>query len=97
MEINDIREFTTPEMFAELKMQLQERGAAPNNTDMVSIDAELLDIQTSGDEHLASIKFSGMIKESDDAPALPLSEIWNLSRPMSGQGGRLLTGIQQLS
>jgi predicted lipid-binding transport protein (Tim44 family) len=97
VEINDIREFTTPEMFAELKMQLQERGAAPNNTDVVSIDAELLGIQTSGNEHLASIKFSGMIKESDNAPALPFSEIWNLSKPMSGQGGWLLAGIEQLS
>jgi predicted lipid-binding transport protein (Tim44 family) len=97
VEINDIREFTTPEMFAELKMQLQERGAAPNNTDVVSIDAELLGIQTSGGEHLASIKFSGMIKESDNAPALPFSEIWNLSKPMSGQGGWLLAGIEQLS
>jgi predicted lipid-binding transport protein (Tim44 family) len=94
---NDIREFTTPEMFAELKMQIQERGASSNNTDVVSLDAELLGIETVDNEYLASVKFSGMIKESDSAPALPFAEVWNLSKPVSTQGGWALAGIQQLS
>ncbi|MDB5765120.1 MAG: Tim44 protein [Herminiimonas sp.] len=96
-DINDIREFTTTEMFAEVKMQIQERGASANNTDVVSLDAELLGIETVGSDHLASVKFSGMIRESDNASAAPFSEVWNLSRPLSGQGGWLLAGIQQLS
>lgn len=96
-DVNDIREFTTPEMFAELKMQLQERGASPNNTDVVSLDAELLGIETHENYYLASVKFSGMIKEAMNAPAEPFAEVWNLSKPTSGQGGWLLSGIQQLS
>lgn len=95
--VNDIAEFTTPEMFAELKMQLQERGASANHTDVVSIDAELMGIETAGTEYLASVKFSGMIRESENASAEPFSEAWNLSKPVSGQGGWLLAGIQQLS
>ena len=96
-DINDIREFTTPEMFAELKMQIQERGASPNNTDVVSIDAELMGIETVGGDYLASVKFTGMIKEADNAPATPFAEVWNLSKPTSGNGGWILAGIQQLS
>lgn len=96
-DINDIREFTTPEMFAELKMQLQERGASPNVTDVVSLDAELLGIETHDTYYLASVKFSGMIKEDPNAPTAPFAEVWNLSKPTSGQGGWLLAGIQQLS
>lgn len=96
-DINDIREFTTPETFAELKMQLQERGAAPNNTDVVALDAQLLGIETSGDDYLASVKFSGMIREAENTTAEPFAEIWNLSKPVSGQGGWVLAGIQQLS
>ena len=42
----DIREFTTPEVFAEMKMQINERGAQKDYTDVVSIDAELLGIET---------------------------------------------------
>jgi len=95
-DINDIREFTTPEMFAELKMQIQERGASPNTTDVVSIDAELLGIETLADEYLASVKFHGMISEEAGAPAAPFTEVWNLSKPVSGDGGWALAGIQQL-
>lgn len=95
--INDIREFTTPEMFGELRLQLQERGASPNHTDVVSLDAELLGIERVGDDFLASVKFNGLIKESQDGATEPFQEVWNLSKPASGQGGWLLAGIQQLS
>lgn len=93
---NDIREFTTPEMFAELRMQLQERGASDNHTDVVSLDAELLGIETADAEYLASVKFTGMIKEDDAAFAAPFSEVWNLSKPTAGQGGWILAGIEQV-
>lgn len=95
-EVNDIREFTTPEMFAELRMQLEERGASPNHTDVLSLDAELLGIDTLENEYLASVRFNGMIREEDGAPTQPFTEIWNLSKPLSG-GGWLLAGIQQVS
>ena len=96
-DINDIREFTTPEMYAEIKLQIQERGASQNVTDVVSIDAELLGLEQVGNDHLASIKFSGMIKEAANAPAEPFNEVWNLAKPLNGQGGWVLAGIQQLS
>lgn len=95
--VNDIREFATPEMFAELRMQLQERGASANHTDVVSLNADLLGIETVGNDYVASVKFDGMIKESDNAPAEPFAEIWNLSKPVNGQGGWLLAGIQQVN
>lgn len=96
-DINDLREFTSPEMYAEMKQQLLERGASANHTDVVSIDAELLGIETVGNEYLASVKFNGMIREADNAPAEPFVEVWNLSKPVSGNGGWVLAGIQQLS
>lgn len=96
-DVNDLREFTSPEMFAEMKQELLDRGASPNHTDVVSLDAELLGMETSGNEYLASVKFSGMIREADNAPAEPFTEVWNLSKPVSGAGGWVLAGIQQLS
>jgi predicted lipid-binding transport protein (Tim44 family) len=95
-DINDIREFTTPEMYAEVKMQIQERGASVNVTDVVSIEAELLGLETVGNDHLASVKFTGMIKEDAHAPAEAFKEVWNLTKPLNGQGGWTLAGIQQL-
>jgi len=96
-DVNDLREFTSPEMYAEMKQQLLERGAAANHTDVVSLDAELLGMETIGDEYLTSVKFSGMIRETDNEPAAPFAEVWNLSKPVSGSGGWVLAGIQQLA
>ncbi len=96
-DVNDIREFTTPEVYGELKMQIQERGATPEFTDVQSIDAELLGIETVGDDYLASVKFKGMITAAPGAAAEPFAEVWNMSKPVSGTGGWVLAGIQQLS
>jgi predicted lipid-binding transport protein (Tim44 family) len=96
-DINDIREFTTPEMFGELRLQLQERGGVANVTDVVALEAELLGIETVGADYLASVRFTGTIREAENAQVAPFTEIWNLSKPVSGQGGWVLAGIQQLS
>jgi len=96
-DVNDLREFAAPEMFAEMKQQLLERGASANHTDVVSLDAQLLGIETIGDEYLASVRFTGMIREAEDAQAEQFAEVWNLSKPVSGNGGWMLAGIQQVS
>lgn len=94
---DDLYEFTTPEMFAELKLQIQERGPSDNVTDVVSLDAELLGIETISGEYLASVKFTGTIRESAGAEAEPFVEIWNMTRSVSGKDGWVLAGIQQPS
>lgn len=95
-DTNDLREFTSPEVFAELKMQIQERGGAADFTDVVSIDGQLLGIETTATDYLASVQFNGMIRSAPNAPAEPFVEVWNMSKPLSGQGGWVLAGIQQL-
>jgi len=96
-DVADIREFTTPEVFAELKMQITERGAQTDYTDVVQIDAELLGIETGESDYLASVKFYGAMKPAPDALAEPFQEVWNLSKPKSGATGWMLAGIQQLA
>ncbi|MBA5685505.1 Tim44 domain-containing protein [Rugamonas apoptosis] len=96
-DVADIREFTTPEVFAEMKMQITERGAQADFTDVVSIDAELLGIETSDQDYLASVKFTGMIRSAPGALAEPFHEVWNLAKPVNGSMGWLLAGIQQLA
>ena len=95
-DTDDIRDFTTPEMFAELKMQLQERGERANKTDVITIDAEFLGLETIGNDYMAGVKFSGMIKDDPSALAEPFNEIWNLTKPINGNGGWTLAGIEQV-
>lgn len=94
-DIDDIGEFTTPEMFAELRLQILERGASPNHTDVVTIEAEMLSVESVGSDYHASVKFVGMIKEAENATAEPFTEVWNLTRPILGHSNWLLAGIQQ--
>lgn len=96
-DTNDLREFTTPQVFAELEVQIQGRGDSADNTEVVSIQAVLLGIEAVGTDHLASVKFDGMIKAAPDAPAQAFSEVWNMSKPLNSSSGWVLAGIQQLS
>jgi predicted lipid-binding transport protein (Tim44 family) len=93
----DIREFTTPEMFAEVKIDLDSRGTERNQTDVVQLNAELLGVEDRGDEYLASVRFSGLIRETIGAAAEPFVEVWNLSRSTKTGEGWLLAGIQQVT
>lgn len=94
--VEDIREFTTPEMFAEIRVDLTGRGPQPNQTDVVQLNADLLAVEERGDEYLASVRFSGLIREEAGAAAAPFVEIWNLSKSRTSGEGWLLAGIQQV-
>jgi len=94
---NDIREFTTPEMFAEVKLDIDARGTQPNRTDVVQLNADILGVEERGTESLASVRFHGLIRETEGAAAEPFVEIWNLSKQKYGNEGWLLAGIQQVS
>lgn len=93
----DLREFTAPEVFAELQMQIQERGGQQDYTEVVSIDAQLLGIETTERDYLASVQFNGMIRNAPGALAEPYVEVWNLAKPLNGNGGWVLAGIQQIT
>ena len=77
---NDIREFTTPEMFAEVKLDLDARGARAEPDRRRATERRLLGVEDRGSEYLASVRFSGLIRESAGAAAEPFVEIWNLSK-----------------
>jgi predicted lipid-binding transport protein (Tim44 family) len=93
--LDDIREFTTPEMFAEIKMAIAERGDAAQETDVVTIEAEVLDVAEEASRYVVSVRFSGLIREDTDAAAEAIDEVWHLVKPRQGKGGWLLAGIQQ--
>jgi len=96
-DLADLREFTSPEVFAELQLQIQERGGNQDFTEVVSIDAQLLGIETTERDYLASVQFNGMIRNAPGAQPEPYVEVWNLAKPLQGTGGWVLAGIQQIT
>lgn len=96
-DLADLREFTSPEVYAELSLQIQERGGQPDYTEVVNIDSQLLGIETTERDYLASVQFNGMIRNAPGAAPEPFVEVWNLSKPLNGSGGWVLAGIQQIT
>jgi len=94
--LDDIREFTTPEMFAEIKMGMGERGAAKQETDVVQLNAEVLDVAEEASRYIVSVRFHGLIREEKAGPTEPFDEIWNMTKPTDGSRGWTLAGIQQV-
>lgn len=94
-QLDELREFTTPELFEELSRDVRQRGGAAQQTDVYGLEAELLEVATEADRHWASVRFSGSVREEAGAAPEPFSEVWNLAKPVDGTTGWLLAGIQQ--
>jgi len=94
--LDDIREFTTEEMFDALEKDIAERRGESQQTDIESLDADLVELATEGERHWASVRFSGRVRETPGTPSVGFSEVWNLVKPTNGSSGWLLAGIQQM-
>jgi len=90
--LEEIREFTTDELYEELKRDL----GSNQQTDIVALEADLLEIVQEADRHWASVRFSGTVTEAPGAAPEAFAEVWNLVKPADGSSGWLLAGIQQM-
>ena len=99
-DIQNLRAMMTDEMLGQIKVQLAEReshtGDGANKTDVVMLEAQLLGIEELDDSYLASVEFSGMIREDASAGASPFREVWNMTKPRNGGSGWLVAGVQAL-
>lgn len=92
--VNDLRQFTAPEIFAEIQMQLQERGNEVNHTEVVTLEAELLDVESQPQAQIASVDFSGLIREAANEAAVPFKETWHFRKENSASSW-MVVGVQQ--
>jgi predicted lipid-binding transport protein (Tim44 family) len=94
-DLNDIREYTTPEMFAEISMQMQERGDVEQKTDINFVKASLLEVVTENDIATASVRMTGELRENNGTPE-NFDEIWHVQKDLKDDKAVwLLSGIQQ--
>jgi len=99
-DITSLRSMMTDSMVGEIRSQLAERethtGGQPNKTEVVMLDAKLLGIEELPDVYMASVEFSGMIREDMSAGPSPFREVWNMTKPVNGSSGWLVAGVQAL-
>lgn len=98
-DISSLRAMMTDSMLLEIKTQLSEReshtGAQPNHTDVQALEARLLGIEELADEYMASVEYTGMIREDAASAPSPFREVWNMTKSKNG-GGWLVAGVQAL-
>lgn len=99
-DISGLRAMMTDDMLAQIQQQLAEReshtGVKHNKTEVVTLNAQLLGIEELPNEYMASVEFSGLIREEVGAGPNPFREVWNITRAKNGQGGWLVAGVQAL-
>ncbi len=99
-DIPALRVMMTDTMLKEIQAQLAERevhtGGPVNLTEVVMIEAHLLGIEDLGSDYMASVEFSGMIREEPSSGPAPFREVWNMTKTKTGQSGWLVAGVQAL-
>jgi predicted lipid-binding transport protein (Tim44 family) len=96
-DLDDIRDFTTPEVFAEISMQIRERGDEPQKTEVVMVDARVIETVVEDDYAIASVRFTGLIRENGAANPEPFDETWHVRKNLRERNGSwLISGIQQV-
>ena len=94
-DLDDLRQFTTPEMFAAIRLEIQERGTAAQQTDVERVDAQVIDYAAEDGRQIVSVRFQGLVREEADASAVAFDEVWHLVKPEGDVGTWAIAGIQQ--
>jgi len=94
-DLSTIRDFLTPEVYREIEADSRAAAGTPQHTEVLTLEAEVLDVVAEQDTYEVSVRFTGMIREAEGADAAPFSETWHLQKPVGGNSGWLVAGIQQ--
>jgi predicted lipid-binding transport protein (Tim44 family) len=94
-DLSTMRDFLAPDVYREIEADLRAVGTAEERTEVLTLEAEVLDVAEEAGSYIVSVRFTGMIRESAGREAEPFSEIWHLEKPLSGRSGWMLAGIQQ--
>ena len=95
-DTSTLRDVMTPEMYEEVGKDLAAR-ATHHATEVVTLNAEIIEVTTENGFHWASVRFTGLSREDGAEAPQPFDEAWNLKKPVNGETGWLLAGIQQLA
>ena len=95
-DLDDLRRFTTPELFASLRLDIQDRGTQPQHTDVQKVDAEVLDVAQEGTDQIVSVRFTGQVVEEKGAAAVNFNEVWHLVKPLDESRSWAIAGIEQM-
>lgn len=96
-DLQTLRDVTSDKLYEQLSADIRHRTGSAQHTDVVTLEASLLEVVTESDAHWASVRFSGQISEAAGSAPVPFAEVWHLTKPVNGDSGWQVAGIQQVS
>lgn len=94
-DLDDLRSFTTPEMFAELSLDIQERNGGAQHTEVLGVESLVLDVAEEGARQIVSVRMRGQVREQALAQPVAVDEVWHLVKPTDGSRNWAIAGIEQ--
>jgi predicted lipid-binding transport protein (Tim44 family) len=94
-DLSAMRDFLAPEVYRAIEADIQASGGAAQKTEILALDARLVEVTQESGSYIVSVRFSGSIREAADREPEPFSETWHLEKPATGRGGWIVAGIQQ--
>lgn len=94
-DLSTMLDFLAPDVYREIEADIRAAGGADEHTEVLTLEAEVLDVAQEAGSYIVSVRFTGMIRESAGRDAEPFSETWHLEKPLDGRSGWVVAGIQQ--
>lgn len=96
-DLQRLRDYLTPEMFEEVRSDVESRGDAAQDTQVFGLNAQVLEVAEEGERYIVSVRFTGSVRDKMHADTEDLDEVWHLTKPRTGFGGWVVAGIQQVT
>jgi predicted lipid-binding transport protein (Tim44 family) len=94
-DLSGMRDFLAPDVYRSIEADIQSSWGVAQKTEVLALEAELVEVTQEAGSHIVSVRFSGSIREAADREPEPFTETWHLEKPVNGRGGWVVAGIQQ--
>jgi predicted lipid-binding transport protein (Tim44 family) len=96
-DVARLRDYLSPQMFEAVNEELQQRGGVAQHTETFGLEAQVVEVVEEADRYIVSVRFTGSTREQAGAIPEDLDELWHLTKPRTGFGGWVVSGIQQVA
>lgn len=95
-DLDDIRQFTSTEVFAEIRRQAQ-ADPNPGKTELLLISPRILEVRATDGQTVASVLYDVMMRETREEMTKQVRELWHFSKDADKPSAFwVLEGIQQV-
>jgi len=93
-DVSTMRDYMTAEFYSAITAQIDPMGVV-QHTEIISLEAAVVEVVTENNKNIASVRFTGSMRDAATAATETFDEIWHLEKPLDGASGWLISGIQQ--